>query len=902
MKSVFCPHRSGTHPVQGFSGRLPGFFLSTVLMAASLFLQAATAAAFVDRGQTLSRMLPNGMEVLIREEPAFQVVEVQIWVGAGSRDEPRGKEGVAHLFEHMIFKGTEKYKVGEIARAVEASGGDINAYTSQENTVYHVTIAAEHFSTALAILADAVLNPVFDPNELEKEKLVVIEEIHRGEDDPSRVFSRELFRNAFRVHPYGRTVIGTPESVSGISRRDMIRFHRDWYVPGNMKLVVVGGVRAQDVFDAAGDLFPGTEAKGKKRAGSVEPPQEDIRTFRLLMDSEPARMALAFPIGDLEDPETPVLDLTAALLSGGRSSRLPVNLRDSGLVHNAWAFAYTPTDPGLFVIGATMSREKSQDAFQGVLDQIARLQSEPVTPEELDRARERIISDKIFSRETVEGQARDIGYLAMNLGDLAFNDRYYSRLQSVDSRDIMEVSRRVFRPERATVGFLSPGEKDQPDDQTISHALHETLRPTRTRTDEKRGLASVYRSVLPNGITLLVREDPRLPVVAVRIGVLGGTRYESEKTQGLFNMLAQIITRGTEEHSALEIARTLDNMSASLGGFSGRNSFGITGKFLSTNLEEGLGLMREVLTRAQLPPEEIELARSRITSAIRARRDEMFSSVMDLFMKALYSEHPFRFPVMGTEISVSSLGRELLLFTLRSVVQPEGMVISLAGDISVEEAYGLVEGHFGDLQGKPFDPGPIPVEMGKSGVVSLREKMEDKAQTHIILGFPGPSFFSRDLDALEVLNAVLTGQGGRLFRELRDRKSLAYSVFSFVAPAVDPGFIAFGMGTNPAREEEAIRGFLDQIREVRKGLVSGEEMERAGKYLVGRRQISLQTLQARADELFFPALYGQELDRELEYEKRILSVTAQDLREVALRYLDPDSYVLAVVEGGGRKD
>lgn len=901
MKIMISPRMSRIHFFPGFSGRFPGFFLPAVVMAASLFLQAAAAAAFVDRGQTLSRTLPNGMEVLVREEPAFQVVEVQIWVGAGSRDEPRGKEGVAHLFEHMIFKGTEKYGVGEIARAVEASGGDINAYTSQENTVYHVTIAAEHFPAALAILADAVLNPVFDSGELEKEKLVVIEEIHRGEDDPSRVFSRELFRTAFKVHPYGRTVIGTPESVSGISRKDMLRFHRDWYFPGNMKLVVVGSVRAQDVFDAAGEMFPGAETTGKKRARSVEPPQEDVRTFRLLMDSQPARMALAFPIGDLKDPETPVLDLIAALLSGGRSSRLPVNLRDSGLVHSAWAFAYTPKDPGLFVIGATMSRENSRDAFQGVLDQIARLQSEPVTPEELDRSRQRIISDKIFSRETVEGQARDIGYLAMNLGDLDFNDRYYSRLQSVDSRDIMEVSRRIFHPERATVGFLSPDEKDQPDDQAISQSLHKTLQPA--RTEERRGHASsVFRSVLPNGISLLVREDPRLPVVAARIGVLGGTRYESEKTQGLFNMLAQVITRGTQDRSALEIARTLDDMSASLGGFSGRNSFGITGKFLSADLEDGMGLMREVLTRAEFPTEEIELARSRIISAIRARRDDMFSSAMDLFMKALYSEHPFRFPVMGTESSVSSMGRELLLFTLRSVVQPEGMVISLAGDISVEEAYGLVERHFGDLRGKPFDPGPIPVEMAKSGVVSLREKMEDKAQTHIILGFPGPTFSSKDLDALEVLNAVLTGQGGRLFRELRDRKSLAYSVFSFVAPAIDPGFIAFGMGTNPAREEEAIRGFLDQIREVRKGLVSKEEMERAGKYLVGRRQISLQTLQARADELFFPALYGQDLERELEYEKRILSVTAQDLKEVAIRYLDPENYVLAVVEGEGRMD
>ena len=882
-----------------FRSGLLQVLVGAALFAASLVCTSSAATAFVDRSETISHTLPNGMEVLVREEPALQVVEIQVWVGAGSRDEPAGKEGVAHLFEHMIFKGTKKFDVGEIARSVEASGGDINAYTSAENTVYHVTIASEFFSRGLAILADAVLNPLFDPDELEREKLVVIEEIHRAEDNPWRVFNREMFQTAYKVHPYGRTVIGSPESVAGISRKDMIRFHRAWYVPENMKLVVVGGVLGHDVIESARDLFSGPERQVGSRQEIVEPPQEEYRTFRVEMESEPARLALYFPIGDLEDPETPVLDLAAAILSRGRSSRLPVKLRDTGLVHNAWAFAYTPSDPGLFVIGAAISQQMTLEALKGVLKQISLLQTEPVSTEELERARRQIISEKVFSRESVGGQARDIGYIAMSVGDLDFDSLYYSRLQSVDPQDILNVSRRVFRPEKATVGFLSADQATPPDDRTVARLLHETLRPG--EEEERGGSPSVYRSVLPNGITLLVREDSRLPLVTARMGVLGGTRFESEKTQGLFNMLAHLITRGTAKHSAVEIARKLDDMSASLGGFSGRNSFGITGKFLSPDLEDGFKLMREILTEAELPPEEIELARARIISGIRARRDDMTASALDLFLKGLYSEHPFRFPVMGTEKSVASLSRQDLLSMLGSVIQPEGMVLSLAGDITVEQAYNLAQRHFGDLTGKPFDPGPIPVEMPRSGVVSLREKMEDKTQTHIILGYPGPSFSSGDRDALEVLNAVLAGQGGRLFTELRDKKSLAYSVFSFVVPAVDPGFIAFGIGTNPSREKEAVKGFLKEIRKLRSEPVSEDEMKRAATYLIGTRQIQLQSLQARADEVCFPELYGQDLERVLEYKDRILSVTPEMVRDVAHRYLDPENYVLGVVEGGGRE-
>ena len=873
------------------------FSLSFLLLP---FLFLPSAHAFVDRGQTVSRTLPNGLEVLVREEPAQKVVELQVWVDVGSRDEPLGKEGIAHLFEHMLFKGTESRGVGEIAGTVEAAGGEINAYTSMDHTVYHITIARPYFDTALEILADAVQHSTFDAQELEREKLVVIEEIHRGQDNPSRVFSQELFKTAYRVHPYGRTVIGTPESVSAVTREDMVVFHREWYFPRNMKLVVVGGVDPDHVFESARVHFPDGSSGGGARSPVREPNQDGLRSFRLVMDTEPARLTLAFPIGDIRDPDTPVLDLLAALLSGGGSARFPIQLRDRGIVLSAWAYAYTPRDPGLFVVGATATQDKVQEALEALVGQLGRLQTEPVSLEELRRARDQIINEKIFSRETVEGQAREIGYLGLVLGDLDFNDIYYSRLQSVEPQDILEAARRVFHPGKTTAGFLTREPVATLDDPRLSTLLEENLKPASRTAAE--GSIPVYRSTLPNGITLLVREDPGLPLVAFRVGVLGGVRYETPRSQGSFNLLAHLLTRGTQVRTAQELALRLDTLSASLGGFSGMNSFGVTGKFLSRDIGEGFSLAREVLTEAALPVEEIRLFQGRIVSAIRAQKDNMTSFALDLFRRTLFKEHPYRFPVMGTEDSVDGLTREDLFSLYRAVVRPKGMVISVAGDITVERAYRLVEEAFGDLEGEAYDPGPLPVEVMRDGVVREREVREDKAQTHVILGYPGPTLDSQDLDALEVLNAVLAGQGGRLFRELRDRESLAYSVFSFVAPGLDPGYIAFGMGTNPAREGEALEGFLDQIRRVRREPVSAEEMERARMYLVGNKTIGLQTLQSRADEVFFPVLYGQDLQRALTFADRIRSISAEEVLEVALKYLDPEKFTLAVVEGASRAD
>ncbi len=875
-------------------------FLSAFLILSLLVVLVPEAGAFVDRGEVVTSTLPNGLEVVVREEPSQKVVEVQVWVGVGSRDEPAGKEGIAHLFEHMLFKGTKTRGVGEIASTVEAAGGDINAYTSMDHTVYHITIAREYAATAMEILADSIQYSTFDAGELEREKLVVKEEIHRGKDNPSRIFSQELFKTAFKVHPYGRTVIGTPESVGSVDRGDMVDFHKAWYVPGNMKLLVVGGVTASEVFDAAAGLFVEEGQKGARREESVEPGQDELRSFSLVMDSDPARVTFAFPIGDLTDPDTPVLDLAAAILSGGRSARFPIHLRDQGIVLGAWSYAYTPRDPGLFMVGATTTQDKVEIASRALLEQIARLQTELVSIEELNLARDQIINDKIFSRETVQGQAREIGYLALTLGDLDFNDTYYSRLQSVSPGDILEVAGRVFRPERATAGFLTKTPESQPDEGRTARLLADTLKPAAARAS--KAADSVYRSTLPNGITLIVREDRGLPLVAVRAGVLGGVRYETDADQGSYNLLAHLLTRGTSKRSAQEMALKLDSLSASLGGFSGRNSVGITGKFLSRDVREGFSLMREVLTEATLPQGEVDLFKGQVVSAIKAQKDNMTSLALDLFRRTLFREHPYRFNVMGTEESVGNITRKELLSIYRSVIQPEGMVISVSGDITVQRAYQLTQEYFGDLKGQPYDPGPLPVEVARDGVVSDRTLREDKAQTHVILGYPGPALNDADLDALEVLNAVLAGQGGRLFKELRDKESLAYSVFSFVAPGVDPGYIAFGIGVNPARETEAVEGFLEQIRRVRGEPIPPQEMERAKRYLVGSHMIGLQTLHSRGDEVFFPALYGQDLDLALSFEKRIRSVTAWQVKEAALKFLDPENYTLAVIEGGVREE
>src|SRR5688572_10396736 len=227
----------------------------------------------------LQRTLKNGLKVIVDENHAAKVVAAQVWVRVGSADEREGEFGLAHVHEHMLFKGTERRKVGEIAADIEAAGGEINAWTSYDQTVYHVTIASHELEVALDILADAVQHSTFDADELGRELEVVLEELRRGNDTPSRVASEMLFETAYRAHPYRRPVIGYVDSVKSFTRDGILAFYRRWYQPRNMCLVVTGDVNAEKVVEKAERLFEASLNAGDlpQRPRVPEPVQSDFR-------------------------------------------------------------------------------------------------------------------------------------------------------------------------------------------------------------------------------------------------------------------------------------------------------------------------------------------------------------------------------------------------------------------------------------------------------------------------------------------------------------------------------------------------------------------------------------------------------------------------------------------------
>ncbi|MFC1836437.1 M16 family metallopeptidase [Thermodesulfobacteriota bacterium] len=430
--------------------------------------------------------LPNGLKVFVKEDHAVKVATIQLWVMVGSSDEVGSEKGISHLIEHMAFKGTERRGVGEIAREVEALGGATNAYTSLDETVFHVTVPSRATLKGLDIILDAVLNPIVDPKELEKEKQVVVEEILDGLERPVRKSTKQLFKTAYVKSPYHYPVIGFKKNVEAFTREDIISFRKKWYVPENMFLVIVGDVDPDKLKPEIERLTGKLKANGFFRPPKpVEPVQEKIRTA-LVRDnnSRETRYHIAFHIPSMKGADVNSLDVAASILGGRDSSRLTRLLKkEKGLVNSISTYALTLKDSGLFLISATLDAKNLEVVTKTVFEEIQRLGKEIPSSEEVDRAKTDIESNLLYANETVDGIGQLMGSFEAQVGDITYEKKYLSLNRAVTAQEASKVVTKYLAPPNVTLSALVP-EGEVPDFkmeklEQIVDASSKPPRPTR---------------------------------------------------------------------------------------------------------------------------------------------------------------------------------------------------------------------------------------------------------------------------------------------------------------------------------------------------------------------------------------------------------------------------------------
>ena len=847
--------------------------------------------------------LPNGLKVVLQENHAAPVVAFQAWVGVGSADEEPAEVGIAHVFEHMLFKGTERRGVGQIAHEIEAAGGDINAWTSFDQTVYHLVLASRYFDTGLDILADAVQRSSFDPVELQRELQVVLQEIKQGEDSPSRVATQLLFSTAFTDHPYRRPVIGSDKIVAKLTREKLLEFFHRWYVPNNITFVVVGDFDSAVARAKIAAAWGQSEARPIQRVARGEPPQEKTRSAVLDKDVRETQIAMAFHIPSVRSPDTGALDVVGIVLGQGESSRLNTSVkRNKQLASDVYAYTYTPKDPGLFVVGASLLGDP-EAAERAILRELFRLAHEDVSDEELSKAKTIIESDAVYQKETVQGLARKLGYFETVAGGAEYEAEYLAQVRELTPARLREVVKHYLVTSNMTATVLRPQKAPTADlKRRLVAAAREEEKAAAERfatTVIMPGEDGVVRKVLPNGVRILVKRDSTVPVVAYRAVWVGGLRYEDAKTNGLNYMLASLVTRGTTTRTGEAIAKEIEGMAGAIGGFSGRNSFGLRAELLSRNWERGLDILADCILNPTFPDGELEKERHQVLDELHSQEDNLSSVAFRLFAESLYKKHPYRFDVLGTAASVSGFSQKMLRDAYGRWFPLADMTLAIVGDVDPARAVEKATALFGAEGTKHAAAPKVTVEPPPKGGPIEVVKYLSRQQSHIVIGFPGATIDDPDRYALEVLATILSGQGGRLFVELRDKKGLAYRVNAFSLEGIDPGYFAVYIATSHENVGAALAGIRTELDKVIGEAVGEVELDRAKKYLVGAHEISLQRRAALASTLAFHESYGLGYDEYRRYSAGVLAVDAATVQRVAKKYLDWDRAIIATVKPEG---
>ena len=540
---------------------------------------------------TQKYQLPNGMNVILYESHKSPVVSVQMWVRTGSADEGKGIEGISHFIEHLVFKGTEKYGVGEIASKVEGSGGQLNAYTSFDQTVFYITISKEFSESALDMISQMMGYPKFDPKEIDNEREVVIEEIKRSMDSLSRFSSQNLFSTVYKKHAYGLPVIGYEKIIAKVSAKKIADYYHSRYVPQNMTLVVVGDFKNKLMQKEVEKYFAGFKKYPlKKVVRKKEPAQKTPRISVVENPFKEARLHIAWPVCGAKHKDAAALDVLAMILGQGETSRLNSKIRnEKGLVNYIFASAFTPQDAGLFTVSCGLEIENLKTVCDEILTVLEEVLSHPTSEDELANVIKNFESEELFTLQTVDGIAGKLGHYEFLMKNPEYFEIFIKQIRAVTPGDLIKVARKYLKPESASFilnceKHKAAGEKIAKDWIPAYKKMYKSaslvkvaksqaarLKPLRFSSG-KKGLNPVETHVLSNGTEVITFENHDVPVYHVQAAMLGGALLENKTNMGLSNLLASVWVSGTRTKSEFELHRSMESISTGISAFSGRKS------------------------------------------------------------------------------------------------------------------------------------------------------------------------------------------------------------------------------------------------------------------------------------------------------------------------------------------
>lgn len=934
--------------------------MNTKILLVPLFLvAAATASHAADPKIAFEKYkLPNGLEVILSEDHRVPVVHVQVWYHVGSKDEQPGKTGFAHLFEHMMFQASRDIPEDTWFKKLDAVGGfGINGTTNTERTNYFESVPANELPLALWMESDRMgfLLDKLDDAQFRGQQDVVRNERRQSYEMRPYGNSHKATQEAMYpvAHPYHHTTIGEHEDLAKASVEDVKAFFRQYYVPANATLAVVGDIKPAEAKKLVEKYFatlPSGPVPSHPQAKVPEAPV--VREVAMEANVQLPRVEYVWhgpvPFG----PDEAELDLAAMILGEGKTSRLYKKLvYDAQIAQSVNANLDSNEYGGEFGITVTVKPGHTiAEARKLVDEEMARLGKEPFTQAELDRAKIRVEANHVRQLETNQGRASVLQTANHYTHDPAQFEAELERYRKATLEGISASVNRwlshpklvltvvpnkeaplggrmiaaagktgVKAPATPAQGAASqkpgaPGEKAKPADIPPPAQARSETNPAPQggpsefetwRKDQPKGgnppeikLPKAKQAKLKNGLPVILVESHEVPLVESFLMVYAGSERTAASQAGLADLTADLVDEGTSKHDALALADALESIGARLNSGANPDVATVSLSSLTSKLDPALDLFAEVITSPAFAEKELERIRNQRLTALLQQKDQPALIANNVAARVVYGEeHPYAFPQIGTEANLKHFSRADVATFHQTYYRPNNAVLIVVGDTTLPEITKKLDERLASWKAAPVKkatPPSMPPPLTARKVILVDQPQA--SQSVIGLTQVGVSRSSKDYVPLLVANYILGGAfSSRINMNLREKHGYSYGARSTFAFLRGPGIFFAGGNVKGDVTKEALTELMKEVTTFRTSKVSNEELTETKASLIGKMPSRFETNNAIASMLGELSRNNLPLDWYASFAKKVSAVTAADVQRVAQKYLTPDKAQVVVV-------
>ncbi len=834
--------------------------------------------------------LDNGQTVVVQEVKNNPIVTIDTWIKTGSIDEEDSNNGVAHFLEHLFFKGTKTHEPGEFDKILETKGAITNAATSKDFTHYYITIPSKDFDLAMDLHGDMILHPLIPRKEMEKERKVVLEEISKDLNSPTKIMQDNLNSMLYTTHPYKRKVIGRSDVIETITRDQVLSFYNKNYSPSNMVTVIIGDVDANHAIEKTKEAFNAEYKKQTKTIYTKEAPLTKQQKKVEYLDTESGYMVIGFRGTPIDDKDSYALDVLATILGDGRSSVLNQVLKEKKrIAFSVDAGNSTFRDDGIFYISANYEPTKCKIVQDTIFNEIEKIQKNGVTDDQLKLAKNIIERSTYYSRESITNIATEIGYTMALTNDIKFYDTYLDNIKNVSKEDVKKVAEKYLGINRSAVSIVLPkSAKEVPVASLTQQA------PATAELVSENAQTQKYK--LSDGATMLYTPNNVNDIIAISIYAKGGQL--AEQKAGTANLTATAMMRGTKNYTSLELSQVLEDNGIKIQPSASADAFVINVLTTKDEYDKTLELLNEVVNNATFEDYEIDKVKTEKLNTIKRNKDVPLQRAIEEYRDLIYQNSPYSISSKILEKNIPNITKEDIINYYNSIFAPKNLVISINGNIDKDKTIQDLNNIFKPKENtKNFDFAQYNSKIPT--VTTPRQTIQKVPTTEtawILLGWQTNGVLNeKDYATLQVIDSLLgSGMSSRLFKDLREQEGLAYQLGSGYSPNVLRGSFLLYIGTNPQTLDKAKSGLFAEITRLKTEYVGDKELQDAKEKLLGNYVIGLETNLDKASNIGWYEASTRGYEFKDKYEKLINGVTDSDIIEIANKYFT-DDYILSIV-------